>query len=135
MMMQGNNLGTFRKEASFAEAIRFSLGISKAKKCVEYPYWHLDTNSGSGWNEKSKCEGSPIAFIEEATRTHEKTHSSRRINLLCCDKNKKYCESLMEKIHQKMQIQKINLFHSVFNQDNSYFLSEMTKRCCISDLQ
>jgi hypothetical protein len=65
---QGQGNGTVRKEAGFAAVLRMSLRVSKARPVAAFPYWHLDLNSGSGWNAKAGCLGSPAVFLDEAAR-------------------------------------------------------------------
>lgn len=86
---QGQNARyTPRKQSGFAATFAASLSISKGWAAHRYPYWHLDLNSGSGWNHVAQCYGSPIVFVREAIR------KERRFNAIFCDHNEEYTDEL-----------------------------------------
>ena len=62
---QGQGSGTEFKERGIQAALSVSLQIAYAK-FPTYPYWHIDLNSGSGFNSASGCIGSPKAFLNAA---------------------------------------------------------------------
>jgi hypothetical protein len=78
-LTQGNGDATPRKERDFSDAIEASLGLSYAGGVASWPYWHIDLNAGSGWNERPQCEGSPLVFLHQAIR------KKRRVNVCFCD--------------------------------------------------
>ncbi len=80
---QGQGNGTLYKEQGYADIFRMSLRISKAPSVAQWPYRHLDLNSGSGWNEEAHCEGSPIVFLREAVEVFR----PGPINAYFCDIN------------------------------------------------
>lgn len=79
---------TAKKERGFAAIFATSLAISKGGNIAAYPYWHLDLNAGSGWNDRTRCLGSPLVFIEEAVKAR------RRCNALFCDNNPAFTHEL-----------------------------------------
>lgn len=87
MARQGQGTGTVLKERGFGAAFAVSLGISMTPKVARFPYWHIDLNSGSGWNDKSVCEGSPIVFLRESERR-------KNTRIFFCDKDEQSIERL-----------------------------------------
>lgn len=81
LVRQGQGKHTARKQELLESVFRESIAISKAGKAWQFPYWHIDLNSGSGWNDKAKpqCEGSPLVFLRTATS------AKRRCNVVLCD--------------------------------------------------
>jgi hypothetical protein len=70
---QGQGDGTLDKERKIgsAESIGMRMANFWAKKNAwrqTRPYFHLDLNAGSGWNEIAGCPGSPMVFCELAQR-------------------------------------------------------------------
>lgn len=70
-MLQGQGGGTLDKERKIgsAETIGMSIVNSLAKRQTwrrSRPYFHLDLNAGSGWNDIAGCPGSPVVFCELA---------------------------------------------------------------------
>jgi len=92
-MSQGQGLSTRRKEERFAAALSISLGVSKAESVKDQQYYHIDLNCGSGWNETSGCEGSPMVFMREANA------ADRRYRATFCDSNLEYTSELMVRLN------------------------------------
>ena len=70
-MLQGQGGGTLDKERKIgsAEALGMTVANGLAKRATwrqTKPYFHLDLNAGSGWNEIAGCPGSPLVFLELA---------------------------------------------------------------------
>jgi three-Cys-motif partner protein len=73
---QGEGPNTRRKIEGFRDLFRVRLaGVSKGGRAKDFPYWHLDMNCGSGWNEAANCAGSPVVFLEEVLRSRRHTHA------------------------------------------------------------
>lgn len=69
--MQGQGAGTLDKERKIGSAVSIGMTVvnTLAKKHPwrqKLPYFHLDLNAGSGWNEIAGCPGSPVVFCELA---------------------------------------------------------------------
>jgi hypothetical protein len=60
---QGQGASTEAKERGIAHAISVSMRIASK---MSFPFWYVDMNCGSGWNEKVGCIGSPLAFLDVA---------------------------------------------------------------------
>lgn len=72
-LTQGQGPGTLDKERKIgsAESLGMSIANGLAKRHVwrqRLPYFHLDLNAGSGWNDIAGCPGSPVVFMELARR-------------------------------------------------------------------
>lgn len=72
-MLQGQGNGTLDKERKIGSAVAIGMTIANglAKREAwrrDRPYFHLDLNAGSGWNDKAGCPGSPVVFLEMAQR-------------------------------------------------------------------
>jgi hypothetical protein len=70
-MLQGQGGGTLDKERRIgsAESIGMTIANGLANRSgwrQKLPYFHLDLNAGSGWNEIAGCPGSPVVFLELA---------------------------------------------------------------------
>ena len=63
---QGQGSGTEFKERGIKAALTVSLKIAAKPSLSMFRYWHIDLNSGCGFNEKANCFGSPVAFIDAA---------------------------------------------------------------------
>jgi hypothetical protein len=97
----GQGAGTPGKEDGFRAVFDVSLAISKAKSVAYWPYWHIDLNAGSGWNDLVDCEGSPLVFLSAAI-------AARRpgpVRLFFCDHRpdairqlQERCEPLLEQL-------------------------------------
>jgi hypothetical protein len=64
---QGQSVATLDKERCIASAL--SIGMKIANRAYSgrgYRYWHLDCNSGSGWNDDVDVPGSPLVFHRAA---------------------------------------------------------------------
>lgn len=93
-MIQGQHReGTPRKQVGFSLLLNRCRRLSNAKKCRELPYWHVDLNSGCGYNDKADCDGSPLVFLDEFI------HGTRRFNALFCDNNVERIEQLRAKTY------------------------------------
>ena len=71
MSIQGQGGGTLDKERKIgsAESIGMTTVNRLAKKEAwrrSMPFFHLDLNSGTGWNHIADCPGSPLVFCELA---------------------------------------------------------------------
>lgn len=64
---QGQSLVTASKQRKFAAALLQGLSIA-AKVCPGQPFFHLDTNAGSGRNEEVGVDGSPLVAFEQADK-------------------------------------------------------------------
>jgi hypothetical protein len=71
---QGQGNGTFDKERCIGSALSVSAQVASVPKLHGRPYWHLDCNAGSGWNETVDCPGSPLVFHHIAA---ERLHNMR----------------------------------------------------------
>lgn len=91
-LKQGEGVTTPYKQEGFAAVFAESLRISKAPSILSYPYWHLDLNAGSGFNEKSQCDGSPITFLKQAIL------AQRRTVAVFCDIEQQRLDQLKERI-------------------------------------
>jgi hypothetical protein len=93
-LKQGQGPGTAHKEEGFHIALTASLHISKGGRAIDYPYWHLDLNAGSGRNElvEGGCDGSPLIFLRAAIR------ANRRFNATFCDNDKVALDLLQDRI-------------------------------------
>ena len=72
-MLQGQGAGTLDKERKIgsAESIGMTIANGLARRQAwrqTRPYFHLDLNAGSGWNDIAGCPGSPVVFLELAQR-------------------------------------------------------------------
>ena len=65
-MKQGQGASTIRKEQGFRQLFCDSLRLASAPTISRYPFWHIDLNAGSGHNDLVGCDGSPVAFGQEA---------------------------------------------------------------------
>jgi hypothetical protein len=90
MAKQGQGPTTVRKENGFLSLFNISLGISK--KVAEMPYWHIDLNAGSGFNEDVGCDGSPIIFLRAAAEVQ------RPVRAYFCDNDEASVSSLRERL-------------------------------------
>ncbi len=87
---QGQGRGTEFKERGFGAALSVSLNLANAPSVRRYPYYHVDLNCGSGWNDNARCEGSPLVFLNEAA----KVARPGRIHTFLCDKSGTAIEKL-----------------------------------------
>lgn len=69
---QGQGPNTVWKQRGLGAAMTVSLRIAK-KAPPKFPYWHIDLNCGSGFNEKADCVGSPVTFLQ-AAESEERTN-------------------------------------------------------------
>lgn len=65
---QGQSDYTFFKEHRFAPILAQSLRISKAPQIARFAYYHVDLNSGSGYNDQAAVAGSPLNFLSAVVR-------------------------------------------------------------------
>lgn len=65
---QGQSASTEYKERGLQAAFTINLRVFASKFSDRYRYWHFDLNSGSGYNEKVGCIGSPIAFLNAVSQ-------------------------------------------------------------------
>jgi len=70
-MRQGQSVKTLDKERKIgaAESIGMTIVNGMARHHAwrrSKPYFHLDLNAGSGWNDIAGCPGSPFVFLELA---------------------------------------------------------------------
>lgn len=68
-MTQGQSGYTRFKYARFAPVLAQSLRISKAVPVARFPYYHIDLNAGSGFNDDAGVDGSPLNFLDAVRRT------------------------------------------------------------------
>src|SRR5262249_15186317 len=87
---QGQGDNTRRKEDGFGAIFHTSLDISKGAR--RYPYWHIDLNAGSGFNEKAQCPGSPVVFMQEAAR------AARWVRAYFTDLNAEAAQALRQRL-------------------------------------
>ena len=66
--MQGQSAWTDFKEARFVPVLAQSLLISKASSIARYAYYHVDLNSGGGYNSVVHVPGSPLNFLRAVER-------------------------------------------------------------------
>lgn len=91
-MSQGQGRATAFKERGFGSAFRVSMSLSNGKNVARFPYWHVDLNSGSGWNEQSRCDGSPLVFLQLA-KEHRPNYRA-----FFCDKDEVAISRLAERV-------------------------------------
>src|SRR6476619_5345959 len=85
MLVQGQGLGTEKKQKRFASAMRIGMKIfADHPKLQPYPYWLFDTNCGSGINEKVGVLGSPLTAHKMA---RDAGLSENRRMFFFCDKD------------------------------------------------
>ena len=90
-IIQGQGDGTEYKERSLGAAFWVNLTIcAKHPRCKDKPYHHFDLYCGSGFNDISRCEGSPLAFWRAVELTgkapvfaHFVDEIQEQISLLC----------------------------------------------------
>lgn len=64
---QGQSVATLDKERRIAACLSVTMKIADARFGARgFSYWHLDANSGSGWNETVNVPGSPLVFWQMA---------------------------------------------------------------------
>lgn len=64
---QGQSLATIDKERRIGAALSIGMRIaSRAFGGKGFRFWHLDANSGSGWNDMVNVPGSPLVFWQVA---------------------------------------------------------------------
>lgn len=64
---QGQSVATLDKERCIAAALSIGMKIAnRAYTGKGFKYWHLDGNSGSGWNDDIDVPGSPMVFHKVA---------------------------------------------------------------------
>lgn len=94
-MLQGQGGGTLDKERKIgsAESIGMTIANGLAKRQAwrqSVPYFHLDLNAGSGWNEIAECPGSPVVFCELA----QQQITAMPLYAWFCDKNQAAIDKL-----------------------------------------
>ena len=92
-MTQGQSGATEFKARGIQSALTISLRISMAGNGANWPYWHVDLNSGSGHNERANCIGSPLAFIQAAESVGRGKYTA-----IFCDKNLDRISALQHKL-------------------------------------
>lgn len=60
---QGQGQTTEIKVRGIGAALAVTLKICTNPALAAFPYWHIDLNSGSGYNHDAGCFGSPLAFL------------------------------------------------------------------------
>jgi hypothetical protein len=101
---QGQGPTTRHKERIYGSIFKINRDIAK-RICKRFPYIHVDLNSGSGYNEDRKCDGSPVVFHDlvasgsmdfrmiacdidpqavDTLRSRELA-GDNRVDIVCCD--------------------------------------------------
>lgn len=87
---QGQGEGTEYKERRLGAVFYINLSIANLSKHYrDRPYFHFDLYSGCGYNEKSRCIGSPIAFLNAAIESKKHNFYAHFV-----DKDESSCEKL-----------------------------------------
>jgi hypothetical protein len=60
---QGQGRTTEIKVRGIGAAIAVTLKVCTNPALAAFPYWHIDLNSGCGYNHDAGCFGSPLAFL------------------------------------------------------------------------
>lgn len=88
---QGQGKHTRSKEEGVYAALWISFCIySKIEDLRQQPFFHIDMNSGCGWNHESNCAGSPLRFLELSRICDQ------RYVTWFCDKHKPFIYQLRE---------------------------------------
>jgi hypothetical protein len=90
--VQGQGVGTPRKQARLFKLLTCSLRASKAPAVREYPFWYLDGNAGCGVNHEVGCNGSPRTFMDAAEKMR------RRFDAMFCDRDEKLFPELVHNL-------------------------------------
>jgi len=86
-LIQGQGATTQFKQYCFHAALAINLTIYR-----KYPWltvWHLDMHSGSGWNDKVNCPGSPFEYLSSIRQ-----YGISRWRAYFCDRDQKAIEGL-----------------------------------------
>jgi len=94
MELQGQSRISRFKEEAYRGILEMSLRLSLGPRgsFAKFPYWGIETNCGSGENEKSKCDGSPIEFLKVMTLNNRHYHA------IFCDKDGAKLRALYQRI-------------------------------------
>lgn len=60
---QGQGRTTEMKVHGMSAAMAVTLKVCTNPALAAFPYWHIDLNSGCGFNHDARCFGSPLAFL------------------------------------------------------------------------
>lgn len=69
-LVQGQGSHTEAKERGIQATLEASLRVAKPNLKNKYNYYHIDLHSGSGYNEKVGCDGSPVAFLNATDKVN-----------------------------------------------------------------
>jgi len=113
MGTQGQSDHTWFKQYRFSPVLAQSLRISKAQSVANYAFYHIDLNSGGGFNEEVQVEGSPLNFLSAVDRCQR-----HNFYVFFVDENPMAIRTLTKRLEHRADISRINIFES----DNSEIL-------------
>jgi hypothetical protein len=131
-MIQGQGGGTLDKERKIgsAETIGMTIANGLARRHAwrqAKPYFHLDLNAGSGWNEIAGCPGSPVVFCELAQRKL----TAMPLYAWFCDINQASVEQMERWLVRYGHLPQPGI--SLFCEDNRSVISRFAEQICRRD--